>query len=104
MSQYRVLPYDGANPRQISEVVNGAMSGKLNNTTTLTMTASSATQTNLDDSRIGVESVLSFTPTTTAASTFMNNFHVSAKAVGSAVITHGVNTDSNRIYDVLIFG
>jgi len=102
MTQYRILPYSGANSRQISEVVNTAMSGKLNNVSSITLTASSATQTNIDDSRIGADSVLMFTPTSTAASSF--NLHVSAKAVGSAVITHNVNIDSGRTYDVLIFG
>ncbi len=101
---YRVLPYSGANSRQISEVVNNAMGGKLNNTSNVTLTASSATQTSIDDPRIGVNSVLLFTPTSSAGMTFHGDMFVSARAEGSAVITHSVNTSGDRTFAFAIIG
>lgn len=104
MSNYRVLPYSGADPRQISEVVNNAMGGKLNNTSSVTLTAASATETSINDPRIGEDSVLLFTPTSSAAMTFVGNMFVSERADGSAVITHAVNTSSERTFVFAILG
>ena len=104
MSQYRVLPYSGAEPRQISEVVNNAMAGKINNTGSINLTASSATQTNLDDARIGPDSVISFMPTNTASASFVGDMFVSSRADGSAVISHSINTAASATFSFTITG
>lgn len=66
-NQYRILPKEGGSPRQISEVVNNAMEGKINSTGTITLAASGATTTTLNDRRIGPNSVILFEPTTLSA-------------------------------------
>ncbi len=52
---FRVLPYAGATPREISEVVNNLMNGKSNNTGTITLNTGNATTTTLVDERISVK-------------------------------------------------
>ena len=37
---YRTLPYQGGDPRLVSEVVNNAMNGKTNNSGTFTLATS----------------------------------------------------------------
>jgi len=49
---FRVLPPFGADPRGISEVVNGLMNGKSNNTGTITLATGGALTTTLYDERI----------------------------------------------------
>ena len=51
---FRVLPYQGGTPRDISEVVNNLMNGKSNNTGTITLATGNATTTTLIDERISV--------------------------------------------------
>jgi hypothetical protein len=62
-NQYRVLPKEGGNPRQISEVVNNAMEGKINSTGEFTLDTGGATSTVIYDRRIGPDSVILFMPT-----------------------------------------
>ena len=104
MTQYRVLPYTGAEPRQISEVVNNAMGGKINATGTINLNANSATATSIIDSRLGVESVVLFMPTNTASATFMNDMFVTEKTDGSATIAHSINTAASATFSYLVIG
>ena len=64
---FRVLPYAGGTPREISEIVNNAMNGKTNNTGTITLETGGATSTILYDERIGFDSVILFAPLTLSA-------------------------------------
>ena len=66
---FRVLPYQGGTPREISEVVNNAMNGKTNNHGTVTLDTSWATTTTLYDERIGFDSVILLAPKSDAAET-----------------------------------
>jgi len=66
-NQFRVLPYNGGTPREISEIVNNAMNGKTNNTGTITLETGGATSTTLYDERIGFDSVILFAPLTLSA-------------------------------------
>ena len=50
---YRKLNWLGAEPREISEVVNNLVEGKSNNTGDITLAASGATTTTIYDERIG---------------------------------------------------
>ena len=104
MTTYRILPYTGADPRSISEVVNNAMSGKINNTGNITLTASSATATSLTDARLTPASVVLFMATTANASGFKDDMYVSARTVGSATISHSTNIQSDRTFAYAIFG
>jgi len=64
---YRLLPYQGGNPREISEVVNNAMNGKTNNHGTVTLNTGGATTTTIYNERIGFDSVILFAPLTLSA-------------------------------------
>lgn len=56
---YRILPFNGLwSNRDVSEVVNGMMNGKINATGTIVMNTSSQV---LTDERIAIESVILFT-------------------------------------------
>jgi len=58
-NQFRNLPKEGGSPRQISEVVNNIMEGKINSTGTFTA-ASGTTSTTVTDRRASVNSVILF--------------------------------------------
>ena len=64
---FRVLPYQGGNPREISEVVNNLMNGKSNNTGTITLATGNATTTTLVDERISVYTKIVLIPFSDAA-------------------------------------
>ena len=63
ISNYRRLSSLGDNPRNVANVVNNILDGKVNSTGSVTLTNSSATTT-LSDDRIGEDSVILFMPTT----------------------------------------
>lgn len=60
--QYRKLNPAGAQPREISEVVNNLVDGKSNNTGVVTLATSGASTTTIYDERIGYNSVILFEP------------------------------------------
>jgi hypothetical protein len=64
---FRVLPYQGGTPRDISEVVNNLMNGKSNNTGTITLATGNATTTTLVDERISVYTKIVLIPFSDAA-------------------------------------
>lgn len=59
---FRVLPYQGGSPREISEVVNNIMNGKTNNTGSVAVATGGATTTTIEDARIGYNSVVILVP------------------------------------------
>ena len=65
--QYRVLNPAGAEPREISEVVNNLLDGKSNNTGTFTLATGGATSTTIYNERIGYSSVILFEPNSAIA-------------------------------------
>jgi len=68
---YRKLNWQGGTPREVSEIVNNLVEGKSNNTGEITLVASGATSTTINDERIGYNSYIALSPTTqTAASTY----------------------------------
>jgi len=113
---FRVLPYQGGTPREISEVVNNAMNGKTNNHGTVTLNTSWATTTTLYDERIGFDSVILLAPITDVAETstapygeFSKNTDQLAPSSGNTAVVewtteHEVNgmyldaTNTSRIY------
>lgn len=100
---YPGLSPNEADTRRLVERINGLLAGKTNNVTTVTLTANSATTT-LTDSRIGGGSFIGFSPTTSNGAAGMTALYVSAKAKGSATLTHANNAQTDRTYDVLIVG
>lgn len=61
------LPPQGGNPRQISEVVNRILDGKVNSVGTITLATGDATTTTLYDARISEDSIILIVPYSSAA-------------------------------------
>jgi len=101
---YRGLNPAGANEREISEVTNNILNGKTNNTGTVTLNVSSATTTTISDERIGFNSVILLMPTTANAASSLTNVYVSARAQGTATLTHSANTNTDKTYSYIIVG
>lgn len=57
-NQYRKLPFQGGQPRDVAEIVNNIMEGKINSTGTVTLATGGATSTTIEDRRIGPESII----------------------------------------------
>lgn len=100
--QFRTLPVFGADERAVSEVVRGIMDGKTNNTGEVTLATGGATTTSLSDGRIGKESLLFFTPTTSVS--LLNAVYVSSQTIGNATLTHAANTTSGKSYGYIVVG
>lgn len=88
--QFRTLPVFGADQREVSEVVRGIMDGRTNNSGYFTASAQ-ATQTTLNDPRIGYDSAIIFTPMNDKAAQEMDKLWVGTRSQGSAVINHASN-------------
>jgi hypothetical protein len=103
---FRVLPYQGGDPRQISEVVNNLMNGKSNNTGTITLATGNATTTTLIDERISVYTKIVLIPFSDAAEAdsapygaFQDTTDQSATTLSDANIMSCDTTDlSNGVY------
>lgn len=89
--------------RTVRDVLALAMLGKLNAVGTVTLTASSTTTT-LTDPRIGAESVILFMPTTANAKTAAANLYVSARASGSATLTHSSSANVDQTFGYVVLG
>ena len=95
-SMYRVLPSNGIwTNRNVSEVVNGMMNGKINATGTIVM--DNIIQT-LTDERIAIESVILFTARANAQ---FGLPYVKVKRKGEAVIGYEGTTPATFDYVVL---
>ena len=100
---FRRLPPFGGDQRAVAEVVNGIMDGKTNNIGTVTL-AQSSTTTTLTDARIGIESVILFTPTSSNSASEMNHLFISAQTNGSATITHRNTGHADLNFQYIIVG
>lgn len=93
---YRILPFNGIwNNRNVSEVVNGIMNGKINATGEIEMLSA---EQELVDERIAPTSVILFTAR--AVSSFGLPF-VKSKTKGSAIIGYSGSTPVTFDYVVL---
>lgn len=104
--QYRKLNPAGAQPREISEVVNNLVDGKSNNVGTITLNTGWATTTTLYDERIGYSSIILLSTSSDASEadtapygSFSNNTDQTAPSVGStAVVLYDTTESSNGVY------
>ena len=93
---YRILPFNGLwTNRDVSEVVNGMMNGKINATGTIVMDGIIQT---LTDERIAVESVILFTARANAQ---FGLPYVKTKRKGEAVIGYDGTVPATFDYAVL---
>jgi hypothetical protein len=112
-NQFRVLPYNGGTPREISEVVNNAMNGKINSHGTVTLNTGGATTTTINDERIGFDSKIILLPLSISSAstgyqlphglfeddtnqTFTANTPT-VLAIADAEKEYGMSLDSNQI-------
>tara|TARA_R110000824_G_scaffold275346_1_gene464045 strand:+ start:38 stop:337 length:300 start_codon:yes stop_codon:yes gene_type:complete len=98
---YRILPYQGGEPRNVAEVINSAMAGKTNNTGSVTLRASNTTTT-ITDERLGFDSVILLSPLTANAAAQIP--YPSTKAKGSVIITHTSTAHTDLNFDYIIVG
>jgi len=90
---FRRLAPQGGSPREISEVVNGILNGKTNNTGTVTLATGGATTTTLADERISPDSKIILLPSSAAAfadtapyGQFINSSDQLAPSAGSTAV------------------
>lgn len=88
--QYRKLNPSGAQPREISEVVNNIIEGKTNNTGYFNTTPS-ASSTIIYNERIGTDSAIIFTPMNDKAASEMAKLWVGTRSQGQVTIYHDSN-------------
>jgi hypothetical protein len=102
MVQFVTLPQQGGDQRQVAEVVRGIMDGKTNNTGSITLATGGATSTTLYNERIGYDSIVLLSPTTTNAAGF--SYYIDSNAQGSVVIRHAANSTALRTFKYIIVG
>lgn len=106
-------PYPGVFPnadsdshrRQVSNVVNNLLRGRLNNIEDVTLTASVAT-TVVTDERVTVQSFIGFMPKTAnaAAELAAGTMYVSSIGNGTFTITHANNAQTDRTFTWMVTG
>jgi hypothetical protein len=89
--------------REVYNVVNGIMRGKLNITGTVTL-APSATTTTITDMRIGGGTVVLLQPTTANAAAALATTYPSTSGAGSVVINHASNVQTDRTFKIVLIG
>lgn len=96
------MPDQGQHLRLVSGALNNTIDGKVNSTGSITLTANQTSST-LTDARVGANSIILFMPTTANANTAKANLYVSARANGTATLTHASsgNTDQTLSYCVI---
>ena len=105
-TQFRILPVFGSDPRATAEVVNGIMNGKTNNTGTITLGTSWATETTIYDARISPDSKIVLIPFSDAAEndsapygSFSNNNGQTAPSTTSTnVVEFDSTEEANGVY------
>jgi len=105
-NMYRKLPFQGAEPRLVAEVVNNLVEGKSNNTGEITLNTGWANTTTIYDERIGYDSVIYLMPYSTEAffdttpyGVFSDTTTQLAPSIGNtAVVVFDTTEISNGIY------
>ena len=86
--------------RLLANSLNNVIEGKINSTGSITL-EDSVTTTDLEDDRIGIDSVILLMPTTSDAAA--ENIHFSAQDKGTVTLNHTSNTTS-RIFKYVVIG
>ena len=97
-NQFRILPKEGGSPRQISEVVNNIMEGKINSTGEFTIDG--GTSTVVSDRRASVNSIILFVG-------FDSHYYdvdpyISSRANGSFTVGHKNHGHATNLGYVII--
>ena len=86
--------------RLIVNSLNNVIEGKINSTGSITLT-DSVTTTDLEDDRIGIDSVILLMPTTSDAAT--ENIYFTAQDKGTVTLNHTSDVTS-RIFKYIVIG
>lgn len=97
------LPSRNPTQREVFEAIEQILLGRLNNVGTITLTENVTTST-ITNRIIHENSVITFSSKTANAATELANLYISAKANGSATITHSNLSSTDRTYDYVIHG
>ncbi len=97
------MPDQAQHIRLITNVLNNTLDGKLNSTGNVTLTVR-ATSTTLTDARIGANSIILLMPTTANGNTAKANLFVSARADGTATLTHASSTNADQTFGYVVLG
>lgn len=84
-------------------LLNQGLNGKINGGGEVTLTANSATTT-LTDALLGTQSRIHLTPMTSNGAAALAGLYVSARAKGTATLTHANNAQTDRTFMYSIFG
>jgi alpha-glucuronidase len=93
--------------RRTSKVVNALLQGKTNNVGTVTLNANSTTTTvTLSEGRLGSDTYVGLTPTTSSAKTAMADGYMITKDVAAQTftITHNNTADTDKIFTFVLIG
>lgn len=96
-----ISPDQGDKPAR--RAINNVLSGKLNNWGEVTLDANT-TSTDLDDIRIGINSVVILQPTTSNAAAAITTTYVGTPGDGSVTITHANNAQTDKTFKYVIIG
>lgn len=102
-NQFRRLQPQFATTREIAEVANNMLNGKLNCTGSITLN-STGTTTTLYNERISYDSVIILMPRNANSAGETDHTYVSSKAIGSCVITHRNHGHTDCNWDYVIIG
>lgn len=102
-NQFRRLQPQFATTREIAEVANNMLNGKLNCTGSITLN-STGTTTTLYNERISYDSVIILMPRNSNSAGETDHTYVSSKAIGSCVITHRNHGHTDCNWDYVIIG
>jgi hypothetical protein len=102
-NQFRRLQPQYADTREIAEVTNSILNGKLNCTGSITL-ATTGTETTLYNERIGYDSVIMLMPRNANAAGETDHVYIKSKAIGSCVIGHRQHGHSDCNWDYVIIG
>ena len=97
------IPDSALHLRVVSQALNNTIDGKLNSTGNVTLSAS-ATTTTLTDARVGSNSIILFMPTTANANSAKDDLYVSARADGSATLTHASSSNTDQTFGYFVIG
>lgn len=98
------MPDSAQHRRKLGESLKNAMAGKINATTSVTLTAN-ATSTTLIDNRIGANTHITFSPRTADAVTAqISGLYVASKKAGHATLAHASSANTDQTFDVLLIG
>ncbi|MEB2554046.1 hypothetical protein [Burkholderia cenocepacia] len=97
------MPNEKEHRRQIAQLANNLLQGKMNTVIQVTLTPSTTTTT-VSDKRIGANTGLFFSALTANAAGALTGLYVSSQKNGSATLTHANTATTDRTFNVLLIG